>query len=184
MDYPAHIRQDADCDKVIQTVAQHDRAVADYASAKNVAGLKQTAYLAGLLHDLGKCTEDFSEYINKAAAGEPVRRGSVNHTFAGVRFVMERWHSPKPRTPQNMACDLIAYAIGAHHGLFDCLRLSKSTMILLCKKRLPITSSLPSREEFSSLEPRSCHQKKGASSYVKLTFCDTPFNIYQIFTAL
>lgn len=79
--------------------------------------LGHTAYLAGLLHDMGKYTEEYRAYIEAAAAKQKVRRGSVNHTYAGVRFILERWH----RQPflKRLTCELLAVAVGSHHGLFD-----------------------------------------------------------------
>lgn len=119
--YPAHIRCDASDNVCVQTVAEHCRACAGYAAEVSAQGLKDIAYLAGLLHDMGKFTAAFRGYIERAAAGEDVRRGSVNHTFAGVRFVMERWYDPGAESMKNLTCEIIAFAIGSHHGLFDCV---------------------------------------------------------------
>lgn len=38
-------------------------------------------------------------------------------TCAGVRFALERWH--RRDFPGKLVCELVAVAIGAHHGLFD-----------------------------------------------------------------
>ncbi len=117
MVYPAHISYDLDGKKYVQTVAEHSRNCAYFAAARAGSQLEHTAYLAGLLHDMGKYTDAFRSYIEAAAAGQGVRRGSVNHTFAGVRFAWEHWH--KRAFPGKLVCELVVVAAGAHHGLFD-----------------------------------------------------------------
>lgn len=121
MEYPAHIRK-VDGKKYIQTVEEHCRGVAEIAAELlRDIGLEKTAYLAGIIHDLGKFSENFKNYIEKAADGEKVQRGSVNHTFAGVRFLLEK-HSDKQLSGfSDIVLEIIAYAVGAHHGLFDCV---------------------------------------------------------------
>ena len=54
-------------------------------------GAAALAYLAGLLHDLGKCKEEFRQYLEAAARGDEAIRGSVNHTFAAVRYILEHY---------------------------------------------------------------------------------------------
>lgn len=121
MEYPAHIRK-VDGKKYIQTVEEHCHGVAEIAAELlSDIGLEKTAYLAGMVHDLGKFSENFKNYIEKAADGEKVQRGSVNHTFAGVRFLLEK-HSDKQISGFNdIVLEILAYAVGAHHGLFDCV---------------------------------------------------------------
>lgn len=122
MVFPAHIRKGEDGAQEIQTVAEHCRGAARYAAeCLSDIGLSQSAYLSGLLHDLGKATEPFRAYITAAASGENVRRGTVVHTFAGARALLERYHGPEPATYDDITCELLAFAIGAHHGLFDCV---------------------------------------------------------------
>lgn len=121
MIYPAHIKTDSSGNKIVQTVAEHCKNSAVYALESAMPALCNTAYLAALLHDMGKFTKEFAQYIEKAANGEPVRRGSVNHTFAGVRFVLERWRAPSSDSYARLTSELLASAIGAHHGLFDCV---------------------------------------------------------------
>ena len=120
MIYPAHIRKNADNKIVVQPVAEHCINCACYSSEISIAGLKKIAYLAGVLHDIGKNTNVFKAYIRKAANGEAVRRGSVNHTFAGVRFVMKRRHENADKMHSTVS-ELLAIVIGSHHGLFDCI---------------------------------------------------------------
>lgn len=117
MVFPAHIREDGE----IQTVAAHCRETGEIASfALSCLGLGQAAWLAGLLHDMGKLRAAFETYIRAAAAGQPVRHGSVNHTFAGVKYLLDTFHGKgAPVTCPDIVSELLAYAVGAHHGLFD-----------------------------------------------------------------
>ncbi len=121
MEYPAHIRK-VDGKKYIQTVEEHCRGVAEIAAELlRDIGLEKTAYLAGIIHDLGKFSENFKNYIEKAADGEKVQRGSVNHTFAGVRFLLEKHSDEQLAGFSDIVLEILAYAVGAHHGLFDCV---------------------------------------------------------------
>ena len=124
-DFPAHIREGKQSGKKeaeIQTVQAHCRGTARYASdCLRSVNLSNAAYLAGLVHDCGKFTDQFSEYIWKAFREEPVRKGAVNHTFAGVRLLLERFHGPSCTEYGDMTAELLAYAVGAHHGQFDCI---------------------------------------------------------------
>ena len=112
----AHIRANGDS----QSVKAHCQNTADIAA--NIltdTELKSAGYLAGLLHDMGKCTKAFNDYITDSFLGKPVKKGSVVHTFAGVRYLMEHFHHESSFSFADIACELIAYAVGAHHGLFD-----------------------------------------------------------------
>lgn len=121
MEYPAHIRK-VDGKKYIQTVEEHCHGVAEIAAELlRDIGLEKTAYLAGMVHDLGKFSENFKNYIEKAADGEKVQRGSVNHTFAGVRFLLEKHNDEQLSGFSDIVLEILAYAVGAHHGLFDCV---------------------------------------------------------------
>ena len=127
--YPAHIRKEISCDGKVtysfQSVAEHCRNTAKYASeALKAVGLEKTAYLAGLLHDCGKHTFRFKQYIEDAVVNEKeVKRGTVNHTFAGVKLILAKHAKYVGANDfQDLTIELIAYAIGAHHGLFDCIK--------------------------------------------------------------
>ena len=118
MDFIAHKKTVENNNIQIQTVAEHCRNAAKYAcECLSVVNLKDSAYLAGLLHDVGKCKQEFMNYI----FDENAKRGSVNHTFAGCKMLIEHFHNEKFEDSSDIACELIAFAIGAHHGLFDCV---------------------------------------------------------------
>lgn len=107
---------------VEQSNACHVRCAALYAKrAVSCVGLGLAAYFTALLHDTGKQKERAKRYLEDAAAGRPVRRGSVNHTFAGTRYILRRWHLSGGASLEDVAAELLAYAAGAHHGLFDCV---------------------------------------------------------------
>ena len=119
--FPAHIRRAKETE-VRQSVSAHNRQTGQYAlNALAVARLGGAAKLAGLLHDMGKYTARYRWYLENAVYGmEPVARGSVNHSFAAVRYLLQHYHDREsPCGP--LTAELLAYAAGAHHGLFDCV---------------------------------------------------------------
>lgn len=105
----AHISEDGR----IQTVEQHCYNVAKIASQKaKISNLENTLYILGLLHDIGKCSKSFQKYIKD----ENAIRGSVNHTTAGARFIVENlkdypWQK-----------EVFAGVLMSHHGLIDYIK--------------------------------------------------------------
>lgn len=128
--YPAHIRKEknykGDEFFTSQSVKEHCRNTASYASeVLGTIGLQKTAYLAGLLHDSGKCRLAFKNYIEDSIIrGEKVKRGTVDHSFVGMRYILSKYKNDVDAidASRNITIELIAYAIGAHHGLFDCIK--------------------------------------------------------------
>jgi len=117
--FTAHIDPQSEPHR-IQSCTDHSRSVADLAKAILApCGLGSTGYLAGLLHDCGKFTDEFDEYITRAIGGEKAHKGSVIHTFAGVRCIMELFHVPNEQPAESIAAEVIAICIGSHHGLID-----------------------------------------------------------------
>lgn len=120
--YPAHFRQALDGSTMeIQTLSEHSRNTAELSSERlHSVRLTKAGYLAGLIHDLGKGQEAFRLYMETIMAGHPAQRGSVIHTYAAARFLLEHFHTADDPY-RDMTAELLAFAAGAHHGLFDCV---------------------------------------------------------------
>ncbi len=105
-----------------QTLKDHCEQTARYAgTCLEGTGLENTAYIAGLLHDAGKAKQNFLQYLEDGYAGKPVKRGSVNHTFAGVIYILEKYHGGEADQWNCLTSEIISCGIGGHHALFDCV---------------------------------------------------------------
>ena len=115
----AHI----DCDGRLQTIESHCINVAAYCfNIGKQIGLANVSYIAGLLHDVGKFSNEFQNYIKKAAQGKQVHRGEVNHSSAGGIFCKEIIQGTTPI--EVLLQEIISYAIISHHGLNDCISIN------------------------------------------------------------
>lgn len=113
----AHIRNDKDTNTA-QTISDHCEKTAQYCSTtlRNIK-LEKLGYYIGIMHDAGKFSDEFQEYIQKATSGETVKRGSVNHTFTAVAYTLKKFHTGEHH--EKLTAELAAWAIGSHHGIFD-----------------------------------------------------------------
>jgi len=112
----AHIRMEKQ-GTTEQLLVDHSKNSAKYAaSCLRGVGLEQTGTLMGLIHDCGKFKKEFQAYLTDPNGV----RGSVNHTFAGTRLLLERYHTSDDGMDK-LAAELLAFAVGSHHGQFDCV---------------------------------------------------------------
>lgn len=117
MNYIAHIRES---DQQIQTVEEHLLEVKNLAEAfGDKIGVKHLTGLAGMLHDLGKYTNEFRDYILEAAGNpdSPPKKGSVDHSTAGGKLLYELFHSEGNANPyEGLVAEIVGNAIISHHS--------------------------------------------------------------------
>lgn len=117
MMYIAHVRES---DKEKQTLREHllgTKRIAECLGAK--LDLKHVAGLAGVLHDLGKYSADFQDYIYKAAF-HPERaekkRGQVDHSTAGGKLLFTMLHNKGNTFHEKLLSEIVGNAIISHHS--------------------------------------------------------------------
>src|SRR3990170_2905777 len=126
--YIAHRREK---DGEIQSLTDHLKKVSkktgDFASK---IGLKDQGELIGLLHDIGKASQEFEQYIKSAvglinpdeddyvdAAG---LKGKVDHSTAGAQFIYRSLADKG--TEALFVAQVLSLCIASHHsGLLDCI---------------------------------------------------------------
>ena len=128
-EFAAHHRA---ADNEWQTLEQHLLGVAKLAAANaDKVGLGIQGELLGLLHDLGKYSKAFQDYL-KSATGELNQdededwvdaaslKGKVDHSTAGAQLV---WESVAGQGPFGaVVAQALALCVASHHsGLIDCI---------------------------------------------------------------
>ena len=107
--FAAHISHDK---KREQSVWQHCTNTSEIcADICDLFGAYNIGKLVGLLHDMGKLCHEFDSYVR---GNSKFRRGEIDHSYAGAKFITEI--SDKEF---KMTARLIARVIISHHGLHD-----------------------------------------------------------------
>lgn len=151
----AHISKD----KRKQSVKEHCDHTAEYAYERvGIEGFEYTIRLAAWLHDMGKLTDEFQEYLEKQAENsEETSNKRVIHSFTGAVYILEKHHTATASIYEKVASELIAYVIGAHHGLFDALNQEKENGL---DHRLFYSKDAIHYEEAISRYFQMCHSEK------------------------
>jgi len=124
----AHRRKDGDC----QSLAQHLLEVSSLARCfSGKIGLGLSGELIGLLHDLGKYSREFQQYLRSAVGlleqdkdddyVDPTsKKGKVDHSTAGAQTI---WQELSRRGQLDQVVgQMLALCIASHHsGLIDCI---------------------------------------------------------------
>jgi len=115
---------------MIEYYARKNQMLSDHTS--NTAKLAQTfarifgcekiAYVAGKLHDMGKYTHAFQDYLARGVRGEKTIRGEVIHALQGAKYADE---SIRDQVVSDIICNIIA----THHGgLYDSITDGERTL--------------------------------------------------------
>lgn len=140
MEYVAHAHREKTTNELIfQSVEKHLLEVADLAGAFAAkAGLPSSGRLVGLLHDFGKYSLEFQNYILSAVdyitPGEEgyidakARKGKIAHAFAGAQHLWGRMQGNKFK---KAVAQLLALCVISHHsGLKDCAASDERNLFL------------------------------------------------------
>jgi CRISPR-associated endonuclease/helicase Cas3 len=127
----AHIRHS---DKAEQSISSHAHAVAELCKRSALKDdLSTFAFLIGLLHDLGKCTGKFRDYLRHQVCypEDLLPKNTAVHSPTGAIFAYERWHHGDYF--HLLTAEIISLVIRSHHGgLIDMLDLNGESRLLLC----------------------------------------------------
>lgn len=114
----AHIRES---DKQVQTVEEHLLGVKQLAEKfGRKLHIEHVTGLAGMLHDLGKYTHQFAEYILAATSDDSTvpkpKRGSVDHSTAGGKLLYDLYHTSNRLGYKELLAEIVGNAIISHHS--------------------------------------------------------------------
>ena len=131
-DYVAHVRT---TDKKIQTLKNHLLKVAEI--TKQLAtkiNASEAGELIGLLHDFGKYSAFFQNYIQSGTGllnpdldddyvDAVALKGKIDHSTAGAQWIWEALSKYGKNGEGKLCGQILALCIASHHsGLIDCLK--------------------------------------------------------------
>jgi len=123
----AHCRQR---DKKAQSLIEHLTETADITEGLcTKVGLKKIGRIMGLLHDFGKASKEYQDYLktNEGLTNpdednySTAKRGEIDHSTAGAQLVYKKLANRGQ--DGKILAQFLALAIASHHsGLIDCLK--------------------------------------------------------------
>ncbi|MCP1102031.1 CRISPR-associated endonuclease/helicase Cas3 [Aequitasia blattaphilus] len=124
---------------IIQPLRNHLVEVATLAgSFGRRVSVEKFMYLAGLLHDMGKFSEEFSIYIKGKLQEREIERDSEkgsDHGVYGAKFIFEKYG--KNEGYEKITAELLATICCYHHGKIpDCLNVNGKVSILERMKKV------------------------------------------------
>jgi CRISPR-associated endonuclease/helicase Cas3 len=128
MEYLAHIRER---DKAKQSLEDHLKGVADLAGRfADKIGLKEYGELIGLLHDIGKYSKKFQDYLKSSEGlinpdeddyvNAQGLKGKIDHSTSGAIKIFESLSTKNNEA--KLIAQVLSLCIASHHsGMIDCL---------------------------------------------------------------
>jgi CRISPR-associated endonuclease/helicase Cas3 len=126
-DLIAHLRKDGE-EQLLRTHLIEASQKAEEFAAK--VGLPEIGKIAGLLHDFGKASKEYQDYLGSAEGkinpdedeyvDYKAKKGKIDHSTAGAQLVYEKLANRGQ--DGKILAQFLALAIASHHsGLIDCL---------------------------------------------------------------
>lgn len=108
-----------------ETVSEHT-AKTEYLCQKKGSrcGIASIMSLCAVVHDMGKNKKTFDDYIHADTNSQKKLRGSIAHASTGAKYIYDKYHTSTNR--KKILAELIAYAVAAHHGIFDCVKIDET----------------------------------------------------------
>lgn len=123
--FRAHIRKEPLAE---QSVYDHLHQVSELAKGFGAKQrLESACGLVGLLHDMGKLTKTFDQYIFYSFnhPEDFSLKGTVDHSTAGAKYIFQNFYCGERDPYRKLTAQVIALVICSHHGgIMDCLDLS------------------------------------------------------------
>lgn len=109
-----------------ESVAEHTRKTEYLCRIKGKrCGISHIMSLCGIVHDMGKNKQSFDNYIHFEDSKRQQMRGTVAHASTGAKFIYDKYHDSTDSNAKLLA-ELVAYAVAAHHGIFDIVDVEKT----------------------------------------------------------